>query len=160
LYCSLLVDLQYNPVPACAREIKRRAALAWWETASSRLSAQYRRWELSYAVKPLPELELPRSTLHRLLAVRTGHGDFSWYHTKFNHDDATLECSCGMPKTPDHLVHCKKIFRYLHNWPFKPKRPPRNSTEGWRYIKRLTEKPQRFAEFLQLTNFYTKVCTR
>lgn len=64
------------------------------------LSVYYKKWELPYVVKPLPELSLPRSILHRLLAIRTGHGDFSWYHTKFNHEDAKLDCSCGQPKTP------------------------------------------------------------
>jgi hypothetical protein len=123
-------------------------------------SLRYRIWGLTYTVKPSPELDLPRATLHRLLAFRTGHKDFSWYHQKFHYNDAKLECSCGRPKTPEHLVHCKTVFRYLYNWPLKPKRPPRNEAEGSYYIRQLMKEPQKFLEYLQLPSFYAKVCTR
>ena len=85
----------------------------WWATVEPKLSGRYRKWALPYEVKPLKELDLPRSTLHRLLAIRTGHGDFDWYHTKFKHDDVVLNCSCGKKKTLDHLVHCRRTFRFL-----------------------------------------------
>lgn len=147
-------------IRSLARSIRRAAARNWWEGVYPNLSVYYKKWELPYVVKPLPELSLPRSILHRLLAIRTGHGDFSWYHTKFNHEDAKLDCSCGQPKTPDHLVHCKRVFRYLYNWPLKPKRPPTTDIEGWEYIRLLLEKPQRFYDYVQLTGFYTRVCTR
>ena len=32
------------------------------------------------------------------------HGDFGWYHQRFNHKDATLTCSCGCNKSPKHLA--------------------------------------------------------
>ncbi|RYP10892.1 hypothetical protein DL764_000328 [Monosporascus ibericus] len=38
--------------------------------------------------------------------VRTGHGDFAWYHRKLKHDDAKLNCSCGSEKDPEHLPRC------------------------------------------------------
>lgn len=147
-------------IRSVANKMKRDAARDWWDKVSPTLSQRYRRWDLPYVVKPSPELDLPRATLHRLLALRTGHGDFSWYHQKFHHDDAKLECSCGSPKTPEHLVHCKKVFRYLYNWPLKPKRPPRNEAEGRYYIRQLMKEPQKFLEYVQLTSFYAKVCTR
>lgn len=147
-------------IRSVANKMKRDAAQQWWSTAEPKLSRRYRKWELPYAIKCPPELGLPRATLHRLLALRTGHGDFSWYHTKFKHEDAKLDCSCGSPKTPEHLVHCKKVFRYLYNWPLKPKRPPRTEFEGWDYIRRLIKEPQKFSDFVQLTSFYAKVCTR
>src|SRR5271168_525072 len=71
-------------------------------------SRWYKKWGLDYQMKLPPELNLPRATLHRLLAIRSSHGDFSWYHTKFNHKDAKLVCSCGQPKSPEHLVFCRK----------------------------------------------------
>lgn len=110
-------------VRSVARKILKEATRAWWESVAPNLSQRYRQWELPYAIKPPPELSLPRATLHRLLALRTGHGDFSWYHTKFKHEDAKLECSCGSLKTPEHPVFCKRVFRYLYNWPLKPRRP-------------------------------------
>jgi ribonuclease HI len=147
-------------IRSIAREITRTATQAWWESVTPKLSQRYARWGLSYALKPPPELSLPRTTLHHLLALRTGHGDFSWYHTRFNHMDALLDCSCGELKTPEHLVFCKRIFRYLYNWPLKPKRPPRDENEDLSYLKDLMAEPQRFLDFTQLTNFYSKVCTR
>lgn len=143
-----------------ANAIKRAAAQRWWKGVSEKLSTRYQRWELPYKMKPPPELSLPRSTLHHLLAIRTGHGDFSWYHQRFKHEDANLECSCGYLKTPEHLVHCKKIYRYLWNWPFKPKRPPRTPEEGQTYLSQLVKAPEKFQGFLRLTSFYNKVCTR
>jgi ribonuclease HI len=147
-------------IRSVANRLRRDAAQNWWSKVSPILSQRYKKWDLPYAVKPPPELDLPRATLHRLLAIRTGHGDFSWYHHKFHHTDAKLKCSCGSPKTPEHLVHCKKVFRYLYNWPYKPNRPPRTKAEGTKYIRQLIEEPQKFLDYTQLTSFYAKVCTR
>ena len=113
-------------------------------------------------MKPLPELDLPRTTLHRLLAIRSSHGDFSWYHTKFAHEDAQLLCSCGRPKTPDHIVHCRKTttpfqFRY---WPQRPEARPNTPATSIEYLTRLMAKPADFATFLQATEFYTTICPR
>lgn len=143
-----------------ARGYTKNATERWWRIASAKLSDRYKVWGLPYVIKVLPELELPRNVLQRILAIRTGHGDFAWYHTKFKHKDAKLVCSCGSKKTPDHLVHCRRVFRYLYNWPFKPKRPPRTREEGIGYIQKLIHKPQNFYDFLQVTSFYDKVCTR
>ena len=88
------------------RNLRRDAQRSWWTSCSTKLSRWYRKWGLEYQVKLPPELNLPRGTLHRLLAIRSSHGDFSWYHTKFNHTDAKLVCSCGHPKSPEHLVLC------------------------------------------------------
>jgi len=70
-----------------------------------KLSRWYRDWDLSYDTKALSELALSRHILQRLIAIRTSHGDFTWYHKKFRHEEAKLQCSCGMDKTPDHIVH-------------------------------------------------------
>jgi hypothetical protein len=145
-------------IRSLARDIKKTAMDSWWATVEPKLSSRYRKWAFPYAVRPLKELDLPRSTLHRLLAIRTGHGDFDWYHKKFKHDDAVLNCSCVKKKTPDHLVHCRKTFRFLWNWPFKPKRPPRNQSEGWDYLRLLQGSPRDFEKFLQLTGFYSRIC--
>jgi len=90
------------------RKQRREAQCSWWARHSTKLSAWYKKWGLDYTVKPLPELDLPRAILHRLLAIRTTHRDFSWYHTKYSHIDAKLTCSCGQPKTPEHLICCRK----------------------------------------------------
>lgn len=142
------------------RDLRTKAQQAWWTLCSTQLSTWYNKWNLIYQVKPLPELDLPRMTLHRLLAIRSSHGDFSWYHTKFAHEDAQLLCSCGRPKTPDHIIHCRKTttpsqFRY---WPQRPEARPNTPAAGIEYLTRLMAKPADFATFLQATEFYTTIC--
>ena len=142
------------------RNLRREAQCSWWEKCSTKLSTWYKKWSLDYRVKPLPELELPRSTLHRLLAIRSSHGDFAWYHRKFAHDDAKLTCSCGRIKDPEHLVRCCNTARLFRLWPQKPHSPPSDSLEGIKYLSQLIAKPTDFAKFLAVTEFYSKICTR
>ena len=53
------------------------------------------------------ELELPRASLHRLLAERSGHGDFAIYHRRFKHDESSITpCRYGEEKSPGHFVEC------------------------------------------------------
>ena len=77
-------------IRSIVRNLQREAQCSWWAARATKLSTWYRKWRLSYAVKPPPELSLPRSMLHHLLALRTSHGDFSWYHRKFSHNEALL----------------------------------------------------------------------
>ena len=57
------------------------------------------------------ELRLPRPHLHRLLAERSGHGDFKAYHLRFRHRDARLRCSCGLDTAPGHFLTCCRTRR-------------------------------------------------
>jgi hypothetical protein len=142
------------------RNLRRDAQCSWWTKCSTKLSRWYKKWGLSYQVKSPPELNLPRATLHRLLAIRSSHGDFSWYHTKFNHTDAKLVCSCGQPKSPEHLVFCRKTKAAFKHWPERPPSPPTSPTEGFKYLACLLAKPTDFAKLLGVTEFYSKICTR
>jgi hypothetical protein len=142
------------------RDLRRDAQCSWWAKYNSKLSPWYKQWKLDYKVKLPPELELPRPTLHRLLAIRSAHGDFSWYHRKYVHDNAKLTCSCGRVKDPEHLVRCRKTARIFRLWPHKPLSPPADSTEGIEYLMYLMEKPADFAKLLTVTEFYSKICPR
>jgi len=144
------------------RTLRREAQSSWWARCSTKLSPQYRKWDLDYRVTPPPELELPRSTLHRLLAIRSTHGDFSWYHRRFNHTEANLSCSCGKPKDPTHLVRCRKTAKRFARWPLKPysRVPPTTPKEAHGYLRGLLAKPTDFANFLDVTEFYSKICPR
>ncbi|RAL64551.1 hypothetical protein DID88_002025 [Monilinia fructigena] len=82
----------------------------------------YRKWQLDYALKEPMELKLSRPTLHRLLALRSRHGDFEAYYKRFKHEDAETHCPCGKAKTPEHLVFCEISVRRFHSWPLKPVR--------------------------------------
>lgn len=52
------------------------------------------------------EHNLPRWVLGRLIAARTGHGDFAAYHERFHHSDYLATCSCRKPKTTIHFFFC------------------------------------------------------
>ena len=75
----------------------------WWATTPAR-----------HLPSPLPrpeargakELQLPRTHLAKLLAERSGHGDFAEYHRRLDHADAELHCACGAPKAPGHFLFC------------------------------------------------------
>jgi hypothetical protein len=142
------------------RDLRRQAQSSWWAKCHTKLSTQYKKWGLDYRVRPLPELDLKRSTLHRLLAIRTAHGDFCWYHQKFAHGDAKLTCSCGHLKDPEHLVRCRKVARTFSRWPQPPYAPPSDRREGLEYLQRLMAAPADFAKFLEVTEFYSRICTR
>jgi ribonuclease HI len=147
-------------IRSIVRNLQREAQCSWWAARATKLSTWYRKWRLSYAVKPPPELSLPRSMLHHLLALRTSHGDFSWYHRKFSHNEASLTCSCGQPKTPEHIVFCRKTKAAFRFWPQKPQTPPSDQKEGISYLTRLIAEPADFVKFLQITQFYSIICTR
>lgn len=146
------------------KSIARRHILAlrngWWDEAKARLSRRYKEWKLGYHVRCHEELRiLTRPELHHFLAARTGHGDFAWYHRKFQHDDATLECSCGRLKDPTHIVRCPKTISKYRRWPSPPPEPP----EGHRalsYLGMMMGRPKVFQGFLRITSFFSTICMR
>lgn len=149
-------------IRSLAKQKVSDARQRWWNRISSRLSTWYKAIEPAYHVKSLPELDLPRAILHRLLAIRTTHGDFDWYHTKFKHDDAKTHCVCGRRKTPLHLVLCSRTQRRFNQWPKKtrPDLPPATRADALAYLRVLCSTPKDFEKFLRVTEFYSKFCTR
>ena len=157
--------LAAQPTVSGIRTIRKTAlataSTAWWSNAKSNLSDWYTQWKLPYQpTRPPHELRLTRPTPARLLAIRSSHGDFAWYHRKFHHDNATLGCTCGRPKTPLHIALCRKtrtasIFR---RWPKRPQAPPRTPSEAAKYLQTLWEEPEDFAAFLEITGFYSAKC--
>src|SRR6202165_3316114 len=83
----------------------RQIRLHHWLKNRNGLSRRYRAWKLQYETQQHPaELEiLSRLQLHHFLAIRTGHGDFSWYHRKFKHGSSELKCSCGAANEDKYL---------------------------------------------------------
>ncbi|KAM5342922.1 hypothetical protein ACJ41O_013888 [Fusarium nematophilum] len=128
---------------------------AWWVSEIT-THERYQTLGLTAASLRCPrELELPHRILHRLLACRTGHGDFDWYHKMYNHDN-TRNCTCGGIKTTEHLVYCRKARKFRALWPkFKPE--PQTLKEYWQH---LMASPKDFAAFLEITSFYEKICPR
>ncbi|EDN08379.1 conserved hypothetical protein [Histoplasma mississippiense (nom. inval.)] len=150
-------------VRTVAKQLSQEARRKWWSGACGRLSDWYRGWSFSrptveYQVKAPPELTMPRHALHRWLALRSSHGDFSWYHRRFQHADARLTCVCGHNKSPEHLVLCRHSQRHFLHWPKRPAARPHNRATAVAYLGSLT--PTDFVELLDCTQFYTRYCTR
>ncbi|EDN04275.1 conserved hypothetical protein [Histoplasma mississippiense (nom. inval.)] len=150
-------------VRTVAKQLSQEARRKWWSGACGKLSDWYRGWSFSrptveYQVKAPPELTMPRHALHRWLALRSSHGDFSWYHRRFQHADARLTCVCGHNKSPEHLVLCRHSQRHFLHWPKRPAARPHNRATAVAYLGSLT--PTDFVELLDCTQFYTRYCTR
>lgn len=131
----------------------RDSAASWWDECQSRLSQRYRRWSLPYILKTPPELTLPRAALHTLLATRTGHGNFAWYHRRF-HPQAEVqnECECGEDTAPEHIVHCRKSRQ---RWNAEAGRLsldpiPNDLTLRIPFLVELFKRPQLFLLFLSI----------
>jgi ribonuclease HI len=145
-------------VRAQGKKLTKATREEWWRKTKARLSDRYRFFRLDYEVRCHEELAmLTREELHRYLAVRHGHGDFAWYHRRFRHELAKLECSCGRAKAPEHLVHCRKAPHA--KWPRKnglaPDGPGRRA-----YLRIMMEDPKHFRDFCDVTKFYSDICTR
>ena len=87
-----------------ARQRRQDLVEKWW---ADNAPDAYRALGLEMRRRKPPELCLARRTLHKLLAARTGHGDFAAYRRRFNHPDANLLCHCGQEKSPVHFLHCR-----------------------------------------------------
>lgn len=122
----------------------------WWSAHAPRRYAQLR---IKASLGCPPELELPRRVLQRLLAARSGHGDFHWYHARFNHLD-TQDCSCGQRKNPQHMVFCRKTVAKRDRWPtIEPE--PASRLAYWR---ELVLNHHFFEIFAQNTGFFDTIC--
>ena len=99
------------------------------------------------------ELKLPRHLLGRILASRTGHGDFADYHERFPHNDAHLICRCGKRKAPLHFFFCRIAKR-------RAPRPPGRPSETIPFLLSTEQGARALADWLTKTRFYDDICTR
>lgn len=95
--------------------------------------------------KKPPELALPRRLLQKLIAARSGHGDFADYHRRFKHTDAKLKCVCGLEASPTHFVRCREYATQV--------RKSRNGETMGAFISQLLGPKclSKFTEFSQKT---------
>jgi hypothetical protein len=97
------------------------------------------------------ELQIARPLLGRILAARTGHGDFAAYHERFNHEDAYLLCRCGSRKSPLHFFFCRIAKR-------RARRPPGAPSEVIPILLGTTNGAKQLATWLTKTRFYEDIC--
>jgi len=130
-----------------AKSAARKAVLQLWSTIAP---ANYKELLISYGPSS-SLLTLKRYAMGRILAARSQHGDFADYHTRFNHVDATLECSCGKRKSPLHFYFCRK-GRALKTL---CKQPP---SEAIPWLLGTLMGAERLADWLSTTRFYQEIC--
>jgi ribonuclease HI len=119
------------------------------------MPTRYRRLQVQ-VVEGLPkELHLPRKALGRLLAARSGHGDFAEYHERFDHADALLYCSCGVEKAPEHFFSCRKGRTRAR---FRAPGGQRNPLRAVRWILGKVNGAKRFEQWCRTTGFYVDIC--
>lgn len=130
-------------------ELYEAAVAAHW---AAEAPAQYRELRVEARSRLPKELHLPRRELGRLLASRSGHGDFAEYHRRFNHDDALLECSCGSEKERFHFFFCRLASR--------PDAPGFSGMAAVRWLLGTDQGAERFAKWCRESQFYQRTCTR
>jgi len=97
------------------------------------------------------ELHFKRAALGRILAARSQHGDFAVYHQCFNHNNATLNCSCGWPKSPLHFFYCKlsTVRKLTHGNP---------ASEAIPWLLGTAKGTQMLADWITDSKYYTEIC--
>lgn len=90
-----------------ARMDMQNLAQQWWQANAPEY---YQRMDLCDFPRKAPrELHPPRPLLHRLIAARSGTGDFASFHTKLNRPERIRPCRCGGTRDPTHLFFCRAI---------------------------------------------------
>ena len=100
------------------------------------------------------ELQLPRAILGRLLAARSGHGDYAAYHTRFHHHDANISCQCGRDKAPEHFFFCRKGRQTA-----RLQTPPNlTSHAAIKWVLSTQEGAVQLKDWCQNTRFFETIC--
>ena len=102
--------------------------------------------------KPLEALALLRRLVAKLVAIRTGHGDFRAYHERFNHPESEWRCSCGSDKVPEHLFKCRKVRAKRSAWPDRLR-----GVSAATAFKRAIARPTLAAELAKASRFYEEI---
>jgi ribonuclease HI len=135
---------------ACTRRLAKEQATQafqkyWAENAPKRYA------DLEIPLQKVPtEIKLPRFTLGKLYASRTGHGDFADYHNRLNHADAECHCRCGHRKTPEHFYYCRLAKRTAE----QRRQPAYNLRE----TLATPRGAQELNSWLNETSFYKDIC--
>ncbi|KAI1006345.1 hypothetical protein K3495_g1877 [Podosphaera aphanis] len=121
-----------------------------WNLLSPSLGL-YKQLYISTSSNRPKELELPRSTLGRILATRTGHGDFVDYHDRFRHPEANMNCLCGHRQSLLHFIFC---YIAKHCVP----RPPGPPSEALPFLLCTYKGGLVLHKWLQESRFFSEIC--
>jgi len=139
-----------------ATEMKKEEMQKWWAKSAHE---SYKALEIECPAKAPKELRLPRWVLGKLIAARSGHGDFKAYHERFSHTGNRLECRCGKTKTPTHFYRCKPARRIWDRWKKRPKLPPWPEERRIRWMLSTPRGARVFQEYISKTKFFQELST-
>src|SRR5512142_3371353 len=147
----------YSASQAHAEERFDDALQQYW---ASQAPTRYRDLGITARGRLPMELSLYRPILARLLAARSGHGDFYDYHERFEHEDAVLYCSCGSSKTPDHFYYCRigQTRARLGTPGRHGRRSQQGQQEALRWLLGTTAGAERFQRWCQSSRFFVDIC--
>ncbi|EDN95206.1 hypothetical protein SS1G_11082 [Sclerotinia sclerotiorum 1980 UF-70] len=138
----------YAGLRRVTKGLRQKAMNQLWSTV---IPTTYRDLEIFTSPRNPKELSLPRPFLGRLIAIRSGHGDFASYHERFLHQDAQLLCRCGARKSPVHFFFCS-IAKRNHPW---PKGKPADILP---FLCGTYEGAEVLANWTKANGFYTNIC--
>jgi ribonuclease HI len=129
----------------------------WWQEFGPE---SYKALDIEPTVGPPKELQLPRWALGKLVAARSGHGDFPSYHERFGHRVFNPNCSCGRPKSPTHFFFCNFPKR---EWKKKrkkddPELPKIGTRKQLQWVLNTPEGGKWFQKYLDVTGFFRSTC--
>ena len=136
-----------------ARSWKSTATQSWWRSAAPE---RYKELEIPWQDRP-KEPKLGRAWLGRLVAARTGHGDFTPYHERFGHSGGPWLCLCGRPKTWTHIFFCGKAKRRWRQE--RGKAPPWvNPRKSFIEMLATPSGAATMQDYASATGFFTELC--
>lgn len=135
-----------------AKAWPRQEIKQWWRKAAPK---GYQDFGIASAPAKPAELSLPRAVLGRLVAARTGHGDFQEYHQRMGHPDAR-PCRCGRARTPVHFRFCALAQRRWKR--AKKKSPFGHPSQDIPKLLGTARGASLFAEYVNKTGFFRDLC--
>lgn len=132
------------------KETTHSARQEWWNIHAP---SSYTQLEIREAPSFPKELLLTRKALGRIIALRTGHGDFASYHNRFGHTGANLHCRCGSLKTQLHCFYCRILRHRGH-------RPSGSINFLIHKLFGTSEGAITLVKWLDKTKFFEEICIR
>ncbi|EED11975.1 conserved hypothetical protein [Talaromyces stipitatus ATCC 10500] len=140
----------YASLKRYAKTQSLSAAQSQWQKVAPQ---SYQDLEITTSPKRPGKLQLNRLDLGRIIAARTGHGDFADYHERFNHDDAYLLCRCKAQKASLHFFFCYIAKRRAPRLPGPP-------SEVISFLLGTAKGTRKLASWLAETRFFEGICPR
>jgi hypothetical protein len=129
----------------------RRENASWW---SRKRAKSYAARKIGPNLGKSKELELPRYTLGKLVAARSGHGDFPPYHLRFRHETYEPNCRCGATKTPTHFLECEPAWERWKQRKKKRKLLRRSRKKQAEWMLSTAKGAAMYREYIEETNFF------